>query len=68
VLGPGGAVAGRIPTVGHLPTNVAFMLPGNHRIHVTEYEFGRLEAFDVATDGLPLWSGARASGGTAGRG
>jgi hypothetical protein len=40
---------------------VAFALPGRKRIHVTEYEFGQLEGFDVATDGLPLWTGPKAS-------
>jgi len=63
VLDAKGEVVERIPTAGKLPTNVAFALPGRKRIHVTEYEFGQLEAFDVATDGLPLWTGPGASGG-----
>ena len=62
VLGTNGEVVERIPTAGKLPTNVAFALPGRKRIHVTEYEFGQLEAFDVATDGLALWMGPKASG------
>ncbi len=49
----------RIPTAGKLPTNVAFALPGRKRIYVTEYEFGQMEAFDVASDGLPLWPGPK---------
>jgi len=57
VLGQTGAVVERIPTAGTLPTNVAFALPGRKRIHVTEYELGQLEAFDVTSDGLPLWTG-----------
>ncbi len=57
VLGPKGDVVERIPTAGKLPSNVAFALPGRKRIHVTEYEFGQMEAFDVTSDGLPLWSG-----------
>ncbi len=57
VLGRTGAVVERIPTAGKLPTNVAFALPGRKRIHVTEYELGQLEAFDVTSDGLPLWTG-----------
>lgn len=61
VLGTKGEVVERIPTAGKLPTNVAFALPGRKRIHVTEYEFGQLEGFDVATDGLPLWTGPKAS-------
>ncbi|HKW98587.1 MAG TPA: SMP-30/gluconolactonase/LRE family protein [Bryobacteraceae bacterium] len=61
VLSPRGEVVERIPTAGKLPTNVAFALPGRKRIHVTEYEFGQLEAFDVAADGLPLWTGRETS-------
>jgi gluconolactonase len=57
VLGVGGEVSERIPTIGNLPTNVAFALPGRKRIHVTEYELGQMEAFDVPCDGLPLWAG-----------
>ena len=63
VLNRGGEVVERIPTAGRLPTNVAFALPGHKRIHVTEYEFGQMEAFAVATDGLPLWTGPTTSGG-----
>jgi gluconolactonase len=59
VLGKNGEVVERIQTVGKLPTNVAFALPGRKRIYVTEYEFGQIEAFDVATDGLPLWAGPK---------
>lgn len=62
VLSKNGDVAERIPTVGKLPTNIAFALPGRKRIHVTEYEFGQMEAFDVATDGLPLWTGPKGTG------
>jgi gluconolactonase len=62
VLGKKGEVVERIQTAGKLPTNVAFALPGRKRIHVTEYEFGQMEAFDVPTDGLPLWTGPRVSG------
>jgi len=57
VLGKRGEVVERIPTAGKLATNVAFALPGRKRIHVTEYELGQMEAFDVPTDGLPLWTG-----------
>jgi len=57
VLGKKGEVVERIATAGKLPTNVAFALPGKNRMHVTEYEFGQLEAFDVIAEGLPLWSG-----------
>lgn len=65
VLGRDGAVVERIPTMGKLPTNVAFALPGRRRIHVTEYEFGQLEAFDVPADGLPLWTGPKGTGAVA---
>jgi gluconolactonase len=60
VLGTNGEVIERVPTAGKLPTNVAFALHGRKRIYVTEYEFGQLEAFDVATGGLPLWTGPAA--------
>jgi sugar lactone lactonase YvrE len=59
VLGLDGNVVRRLPTIGMLPTNVAFALPGQHRIHVTEYEKGRMETFAVGCDGLSLWDGLR---------
>jgi gluconolactonase len=59
VLGLDGHVVRRLPTQGNLPTNVAFALPGEHRIHVTEYELGQMETFAVDCDGLPLWDGRR---------
>jgi gluconolactonase len=62
VLGKKGNVVERIQTAGKLPTNVAFAPPGRKRIHVTEYEFGQMEAFDVPADGLPLWTGPQVSG------
>jgi gluconolactonase len=55
-LGQDGQVVFRIRTAGRLPTNVAFGAPGEKRIYVTEDQFGRLEMFDVDTDGLPLFS------------
>ena len=60
VLGTDGRVLERIPTNGTLPTNVAFALPGQKRIHVTEYELGQIEAIEVSADGLPLFDGTRA--------
>lgn len=57
ILGRTGEFVERIPTAGKLPTNVAFALPGLKRIHVTEYELGQLETFEVTADGLPLWTG-----------
>jgi sugar lactone lactonase YvrE len=42
----------------YLPTNVAFALPGQHRIHVTEFQYGQMEVFPVSRDGLRLWDGA----------
>jgi gluconolactonase len=59
VLGLNGEVVERISTHGLLPTNVAFALPGQHRIHVTEFQYGQVEAFPVSRDGLPLWDGAK---------
>lgn len=55
VLSPDGAVSDRIETAGSLPTNVAFGPPGGRRIYVTEVEFGAVEVFEVATDGLRLY-------------
>jgi len=60
VLGTEGEVVRRITTKGLLPTNVAFALPGQHRIRVTEYEHGCVETFEMNVDGLPLWDGRTA--------
>ena len=60
VLDPTGAVVSRIKTEGNAPTNLAFGPPGSQTIYVTEDQFGTLEAFRVGTDGLPLYTGARA--------
>jgi len=54
VLGPEGTVVKRIKTAGSQPTNLAFGLPGDNRIYVTEDELGSLEVFDVDCGGLPL--------------
>ncbi len=62
VLGKSGEVDQRISTHGRLPTNVAFALPGERRIHVTEYEYGQMETFASAVDGLALWDGRRSNG------
>jgi gluconolactonase len=61
VLDTVGSVCQRIATRGKLPTNIAFAQPGNQRIYVTEYEFGAIETFDVATDGLALWTRSAAA-------
>jgi gluconolactonase len=60
VLGTDGKVFERIPTVGILPTNLAFALPGRKKIYITEYELGQMEVVDVPTNGLPLFNGERA--------
>jgi gluconolactonase len=60
VLGPNGQVVERISTAGKLPTNVAFALPGQKCLHITEYEFGQMESVKLPTDGLPLWDGVPA--------
>jgi len=57
VLGANGQVVERIATGGKLPTNVAFALPGQKCLHITEYEFGQMEIAKVPSDGLPLWDG-----------
>lgn len=62
VLGTRGEVVERISTSGKLPTNVAFALPGEKRLHITEYEFGQMETIDVPTDGFPLWDGTLGDG------
>jgi len=56
VLSPEGEVVERIETAGSLPTNVAFGASGERRIYVTEDEFGRVEVFEVGTEGLRLYS------------
>jgi len=61
VLRRDGRVAERIETRGKLPTNVAFALPGQKRLYITEYEFGQIETLDAGVDGLPLWDGVPAS-------
>jgi len=56
VLGTDGQVVERLRTQGSLPTNVAFGLPGQGKLYVTEYERGQIELFPVETDGLALWT------------
>jgi gluconolactonase len=57
VLDKNGTVAERIPTAGKLPTNLAFGLPGDKTIYVTETEHGLLQAIPVNTEGLELYTG-----------
>lgn len=59
VLAPDGHVRHRIPTPGAKPTNVAFGIPGDDHLYVTEDDSGVLEVFDVHTDGLALHAGLR---------
>jgi gluconolactonase len=54
VLAPDGSTVQRIKTEGKEPTNLAFGLPGQKKIYVTECEFGQMETYDVGVDGLPL--------------
>jgi len=56
VMDSNGRIVEHILTRGRKPTNVAFGLPGDNRIYVTENEFGALEVFDVGEEGLPLYS------------
>ena len=51
VLGPDGKVMRRIRTEGSMPTNLAFGLPGEKKIYVTEVESGSVQIFEVGTDG-----------------
>jgi len=56
VLGKDGKVVQRLRTRGSLPTNVAFGLPGQRKLYVTEYRLGQVEVFSTETDGLRLWT------------
>ncbi len=56
VLSSEGEVVDRLRTAGKLPTNVAFGLPGDKKIYVTEDEIGHIEVFKVNTEGLKLYS------------
>ena len=55
VLDPTGKVSRRIRLEGKKPSNLAFGLPGDSRIYVTEDELGQIEVHVVETDGLPLF-------------
>lgn len=57
VLGKDGAVVRRIQMEGGMPTNCAFGPKGSGKLYVTEYGQGRMEVFDVDTDGFPLYTG-----------
>jgi gluconolactonase len=63
VLAPDGSIVEHIATHGQKPTNVAFGLPGDKRIYVTENELGALEVFDVGVEGLPLFNGEKRNAG-----
>ncbi len=45
-------------TEDKFPTNLAFALPSENRIHVTEYEHGQMESLNVDCDGLALRDGS----------
>jgi gluconolactonase len=55
VLGRDGGVVRRIRLHGKKPTNLAFGLPGDSQIYVTEDELGNLEVHEAGTYGLPLF-------------
>ena len=55
VLDSTGKVSRRIRLEGKKPSNLAFGLPGDPRIYVTEDELGQIEVHEVGTDGLPLF-------------
>ncbi len=57
VLGRDGNVVKRITTGDTMPTNLAFAVTGEPRIHVTGYEHGRMEIFPVEVGGLRLFDG-----------
>ncbi|HEB31984.1 MAG TPA: SMP-30/gluconolactonase/LRE family protein [Spirochaetes bacterium] len=54
VLGQDGNVVKRIKTGGMQPTNLAFGLAREKKLYVTEMEFGTVEVYDIAIEGLPL--------------
>jgi gluconolactonase len=56
VLGKDGKVVRRIPTEGSTPTNCAFGPKGSEKLYVTIWGEGRMEMFDVGTDGFPLYA------------
>ncbi len=55
ILDADGQVSERIKTIGAFPTNLAFGLPGDKRIYVTEDEHGTLEVYNVGVDGFNLY-------------
>jgi gluconolactonase len=55
VLDSTGKVTRRIRLEGKKPSNLAFGLPGDPRIYITEDELGQIEVNDAGTDGLPLF-------------
>jgi len=42
---------------GGMPTNCAFGHKGSGKLYGTEFGQGRMEVFDVDTDGFPLYTG-----------
>ena len=59
VLAEDGSVAQRIALDGRSPTNLAFGLPGDKQIYVTEIETGTLVALPVDCEGLSLHDGSK---------
>jgi gluconolactonase len=59
ILGLQGEVVSRIPTLGMLPTNLAFAASGASRILVTEYEHAQMEIHTTDSNGLRLWDGRK---------
>ena len=55
ILDADGQVSERIKTIGAFPTNLAFGLPGDKRIYVTEDEHGTLEVYNVGVEGFNLY-------------
>ncbi len=56
VLAREGSTIERLSTAGRAPTNVAFGPPGEGRLYVVEDEFGTIEAIDIDSDGLALYT------------
>lgn len=51
-VSPEGIVSRSIVTRGFCPTNVTFGPEGSRQLYVTEYQRGRIEVFDLTTDGF----------------
>ena len=54
-VSPEGVISRNLVTRGSCPTNVAFGPAGSNRLYVTEYQRGRIETFELTTDGFSAY-------------